>query len=79
MKFFIASIAALVVASPLAAQSDTMSNSMSADAPKMTTTTTTSKHKMVRHRTPVRHHRKVVSHKHVTHIKASVKTSTTSH
>lgn len=72
MKLLIASLAALVIAAPVAAQDTATKSTTTTEAPKTTTT-----HKTVRHHKPVRHRRhKIVHHKkHVTHVKASIKTS----
>jgi hypothetical protein len=74
MKFLIASLAALAVATPAVAQDTTTSTTTTTTTPATKTT-----HHVVKHHKPVRHHhKKVVRHKHVTHVKAKVSTSTTS-
>ena len=73
MKLLIGSIAALVIAAPLAAQNATPSTTQQTTTTTDTTAAKT-KHKVVRHhRTkPVKHRRHhTVRHKHVTHVKAN--------
>lgn len=78
MKLFIASLAALAIASPSLAQNTVPPATDTQTQSTTTTTTTPTKHKVVRHHRPVKHRKhRTVHHKHVTHVKAHVTATTT--
>ena len=76
MKLIIASLAALSIVAPAVAQNAQPTSQSTTTSTTTTPDTTTTKHKVVRHHKPVKHRKhKVVRHKHKTHSKATIKSS----